>query len=109
MNFKLTTYKTLSGKKRILETVKKKSTQAIIYKDDEPAFFVDCFDLATEANIIMNDLVLCEKRSMSGVVKYIGEKNNVNLSIKEAPLFAVESSSEIKEIDLPPLPEEWLA
>lgn len=108
MKFYLKTYKTLTGNKRILETIKKKSTEAVVYKDDEPAYFVDCFDLQTEANVIMNDLVLCEKRSMRDVVAYIGKKNNINLSIKEVSLFTIEISSEIKNIDLPPLPEEWL-
>jgi len=108
MKFKLTKYRTLTGSVEILETKKKKNTEAIIYKDNKPAFFVDCFDLQTEANVLMNSLVLCQKRSMTGVIDYISKKNNVNLSIKKAPLISLGSSSEVKELDLPPLPEEWL-
>ncbi|MDY0781189.1 hypothetical protein [Tenacibaculum sp. IB213877] len=108
MTYKLTTYKTIRGKKEILETQKKKSTEAIIYQDDKPAFFVDCFDLQTESNIIMNSLVLCQQRSLKAVIKEIAAKNNVNLSIKETPLFVLKSSYELKEMELPPLPENWL-
>ncbi|MFD0993790.1 hypothetical protein [Tenacibaculum geojense] len=108
MTYKLTTYKTLRGKKRILEIPRKKSTEAIVYLDEKPSFYVDCFDLQTESNVIMNSLVLCQQRSITEVVKEIGKKNNVNLSIKEAPIFAVESSYEMKDIELPPLPENWL-
>ncbi|WP_299617736.1 hypothetical protein [uncultured Tenacibaculum sp.] len=108
MTFKLTTYKTLTGKKEILETGKQKNTQAIVYKDDKPSFWVDCFDLKTESNVQMNYLVLCQKRSMKEVIKEIGKKNNVNISIQEAPLFAVKSISVDTDIQLPPLPLDWL-
>ncbi|TYP99552.1 hypothetical protein C7447_101152 [Tenacibaculum adriaticum] len=108
MTYNLTTYRTITGKKQILETKKKKSTEAIIYQDGKPAFFVDCFDLQTESNVIMNSLVLCQQRSMNTVIKEIAQKNNINLSIKGTPLFVIKKTSEIKELELPPLPEEWL-
>ena len=108
MKFKLTTYKTLRGPKKIIETVKKKSTQAVIYQDDNPTFFVDCFDLQTESNVLMNSLVLCNQKHMVDVVESISKKNNVNLSIKERPMFSIHNGSEIIELDLPPFPEEWL-
>jgi hypothetical protein len=105
---KLTTYKTLTGTKKILELQKKKKTEAIVYKDDIPAFYVDCFDLQTESNVIMNSLVLGQKRTISEVIKEIALKNNVNLSVKEVPLLFIKKYSEIKEVDLPSLPESWL-
>ncbi|TCI94242.1 hypothetical protein [Tenacibaculum sp. M341] len=108
MTYKLTTYKTLTGKQEILETRSKKSTEAIVYKDDEPAFLVDCFDLKTESNVQMNYLVLCQQKSMKTVINEISKKNNVNLSIKEAPVLSIVKSSVEKEVELPPLPLEWL-
>ncbi|WGH74925.1 hypothetical protein P8625_12685 [Tenacibaculum tangerinum] len=108
MKFKLTTYKTLKGTKKILELKKRKNTEAIIYQDDKPSYYVNCFDLKTESNVIMNSLVLCQQRKMQEVIKEIGEKNNVNLSIQEAPFLAFEKSVEYTEMDLPPLPESWL-
>ena len=108
MTFKLTTYKTLKGTKEILELKKKKSTEAIIYKDETPCFYVDCFDLQTESNIIMNSLVLCQQRKLTDVIKEISKKNNVNLSIQEAPFLSIEKSVKYTEIELPPLPESWL-
>ena len=108
MKLKSTTFKTLKGSKEIIEPIKKKSTQAVIYQDETPSFFVDCFDLQTEANVLMNSLVLCNRRHIVDVISDISKKNNVNLSIKEAPFFSIEKGSEIIELDLPPLPEEWL-
>ena len=108
MTYKLTKYKTLTGTKEILELPKRKRTEAIVYQNDTPAFHVDCFDLQTESNVVMNSLVLGQKRSIAEVIKEIGRKNNVNLSVREAPIFAIEKSSELKDIELPPLPENWL-
>ena len=108
MTYKLTTYKTLTGTKQILELPKKKRTEAIIYKDNTPTYHVDCFDLQTESNLKMNSLVLAQKRSISEVIKEVAEKNNVNLCVKEAPLFSVKRESTITEMELPPLPEAWL-
>lgn len=108
MTYKLTTYKTLTGTKKILELQKRKRTEAIIYENDTPSYFVDCFDLQTESNVIMNSLVLGQKRSIANVVKEIAQKNKVNIAVKEAPLFAIEKSFELKNIELPPLPENWL-
>ncbi|CAM1340112.1 hypothetical protein [Tenacibaculum amylolyticum] len=108
MTFKLTTYKTLTGKKQILETKTKKSTEAIVYQDDQPAYLVDCFDLQTESNVQMNYLVLCQQRSMRDVINEIAEKNNVNLSLKEAPAFSIKKTSVDQELELPPLPVDWV-
>jgi len=108
MKFNLTTYKTLKGKQEILELIQQKKTQAIIYKDNTPSFFVDCFDLQTEANVLMNSLVLCQKKTISCVIDIISKKNKINLEVKEAPLLSIKSDSKTVELDLPPLPEEWL-
>ncbi len=108
MTFKLTTYKTLKGTKEILQLKKKKSTEAIVYKDNTPSYFVDCFDLKTESNVLMNSLVLCKQRNINDVILEIGKKNNVNLSVKEAPFFSIEKSTVDTEMELPPLPEDWL-
>ena len=108
MNFNLVTYKTLTGKKEVVEVIRKNETKAVVYKEGKPAFFVDCFDLQTEANVIMNLLVLCQKQSMKAVVKSIGEKNNVAISVEEAPMFSLKRTIETIALDLPPLPEKWL-
>ena len=56
----------------------------------------------------MNSLVLCQQRRLDEVIKEIGKKNNVNLSIQKAPLLAIKQDAEYTEMDLPPLPEAWL-
>lgn len=108
MKYKLTTYKTLTGTKEILEIPKKKSGQWIIYQNDEPTYFVDCFDFKKESNLIMNNLILSERKSIEEIIKKIKKKTRVNISIPKRPIFEIEVKSEIKELELEPLPEDWV-
>ena len=111
MMFKNTTYKTLSGTKEIVELQHRKDTQWVIYKDDKPSFFVDMYDLEKESNAMMNSLVLCAKRSMKETLELINKRNNINLSVPKITRLGYKRviKSETIELNLEPLPEEWLA
>ena len=111
MTFLTTTYKTLSGTKEIVEIQNKKSTQWIIYKDNKPTYFVDFYDLEIESNAMMNSLVLCEKRSIQEALVLINKRNNINLSVPKITRLGYKKviKSEVIELNLEPLPEEWLA
>ena len=108
MTLKHTIYRTLTGTKEIFELPNKKNTQWIVYLNNLPAYFVDCFDLKTEANLIMNSLVLGNQKPIEDVLKRIGKKNNVKLSVKKTPLIEIKVKSELKECNLEPLPLKWL-
>ena len=106
--YKLTTYRTLTGSKEILEIPKKKSGQWIIYKNNKPSFFVDCFDFKEESNLLLNNLILSESNTIDDVIKKIKKKKKINLSLAKPPIFEIAVKSEFKEYNLQPLPEEWL-
>lgn len=106
--FKLTTYRTITGSKDILEIPKKKSGQWIIYQNEEPTYFVDCFDFKEESNLIMNNLILSERNTIDKVLKRIKKEKNIKLSISKPPMVEIKVKSEIKEVKLQTLPEEWL-
>ena len=111
MIFLETTYRTYSGIKKIIEIRQKKPKQWIIYKDDNPSYFVDFYDLEKESNCMMNSLVLCAKRSIKEVLELINKKNNINLSVPKISRlgFKKKIKSKLIELDLEPIPEEWLA
>jgi hypothetical protein len=110
MKLELSTYRTFSGKKDIVEIPNKKDTQWLIYEDDKPKFFVDFFDLETESNVVMNSLVLCSKRPIEEILELINKRNNINLSIPVITKLGVKKKLKTKiiELSLEPLPEEWL-
>ena len=111
MIFVISTYKTLGGTKEIVETPKKKNTQWVVYENNKPAYYVDFYDLEKESNAMMNSLVLCAKRSMRETLKLINKKNNTNLSIPKISKLGYKKKISSKEIELnlPPIPEKWLA
>ena len=109
MKFKLTTYRTLTGTKEILQLPKKKSGQWIIYQNREPAYFVDCFDFNEESNLILNNLILSERKTIDDVIKTICRNKNVKLTVPKIPLFEIEIKTQERELELQPLPEEWLS
>ena len=104
------TYRTFSGVKKIVQVPRRKSSQYVIYQDDQPKFYVDLYDLSIESNAMMNSLVLCAKKSMREVLKSINKRNNINLSLPIITKLGISKKlkTETKDIDLKPLPEEWL-
>ena len=109
MKYKLTTYKTITGSKEIVQTLQSKNTQWVIYRDDKPKYFVDIFDLKTESNVIMNSLVLSARESICEVLKRISKKNNVNLSVRKTPRLGIKTDFKIIDLKLSPLPESWVS
>ncbi|QOD59920.1 hypothetical protein H9I45_11235 [Polaribacter haliotis] len=111
MKLKATTYRTLSGTKEIIELPKKHSAQWVIYEDNKPKYFVDCFKLEIESNAIMNNLVLCNKEPIEDVLEKINKRNNINLSIPKISRigFKKKLKSVFTNLDLQPIPEKWLA
>lgn len=108
MKYKLTRYKTLTGNKEIVELTENAYGQWIIYQNKIATYHVDCFDLKTESNQILNGMLLAQQKPMSKVLEIINKKNKTNLSIEKAPFLEIKVESKIKELNLEPLPIEWL-
>jgi len=109
MKYKLTTYKTISGTKEIIELLEKTNSKWIVYRNNVPAYLVDIFDLKTESNVIMNSLVLSARKSIDDVLKRISNKNGVTLSVSKTPKLSYKLESKIVDLNLDPLPESWIS
>lgn len=109
MKFNVTTYKTITGKKRYLETIEKDNYQWIIYSGNRPKYFIDVFDFKTESNIILNSLLISSKKTINEIIEALNRKFNLNLSVPKAPSLSFKVKSEIKQFNLEPIPEEWLS
>ena len=108
MKYKVTTYKTLTGNKQILELTEDAYGQWIIYKDKQPMYHIDCFDFENESNQVLNSLLLKKQKTIQEVINTINSNNNIRLSIEKAPLLEIKIDSKIKEFDLEPIPLEWV-
>ena len=108
MKYKLTRYKTLIGNKEILELTEDAYGQWIVYQNKIPRFHINCFDFKNESNQILNSLLLAQQKTIKEVLGIINKKNKTNLSIEKAPLLEIKVDSTIKELNLKPLPLEWV-
>ena len=111
MTFLAITYRTFSGTKEIIELKHPKSTKWVVYRDNNPAYFVDFYDLEKESNAMMNSLVLCAEKPIQEVLEVINKKHNVNLSIPKISRLGLKKIVKSKsiDIDLKPIPTEWLS
>lgn len=108
MTFKLTTYKTLTGEKKIARYEEKVSGKWIIYENKVPTYFIDCFDLQNKSGLLLNDLLFSEKKTIKQIIGEINKKYQKNLSIEKPPFFEIIKETTKEELDLKVLPSEWL-
>ena len=108
MKYRVVTYKTLKGTEKIVKSLKKTVEKWVVYQDDKPKYYVDFFDIEIESNAILNSLVLCDKIPIREVLNVINKKNNVHLYIPKISSLAIKVKSEYIDLDLQPIPEEWL-
>ncbi|MEQ6124509.1 hypothetical protein AAON49_09930 [Pseudotenacibaculum sp. MALMAid0570] len=108
MTIKQTTYRTLIGVKEIVDFPKKQYAQWIVYLDNKPKYHINCFDQKAESNIILNGLVLSAQKAIEDILRDINKRQRINLSIKRAPLIQIPIKTEIKDLELKPLPIQWL-
>ena len=108
MKYRVITYKTVKGLEEIVKPLRSTSSQWVVYENDKPKYHIDFYDIKTESNAMLNSLVLCDKRSIHEVLNLINEKNNVHLSIPWASYAIRKIKTEYINLELQPLPEEWL-
>jgi hypothetical protein len=109
MKYKLTKYKTLTGNKEILELTEDAYGQWIIYQNKQPMYHINCFDFETESNQILNGMLLAQQKTIDEVLRIINKRNRTNLTIEKAPFIEIKVDSTIKELELQPLPLEWVS
>ena len=78
MKYKLTKYRTLTGKKEILELTEDAYGQWIVYQNKIPKYHINCFDFENESNQILNSLLLKKQQSIDEVLETINKKNSIN-------------------------------
>lgn len=108
MKLKLTKYRTFTGIKEVVEIPDNNYGQFVVYQNKKPKFLINCFDFKHESNQILNGLLLSKGKSISEVLQNINKLKNTKLSVERAPLIEIQVATEMTEINLKPLPLEWL-
>ena len=79
----------------------------IVFENKIPKYHIHCFDDKWESNKIVNHL-LDHKIAMDSIIQKISKNRKVKLTMEDYPFLSIEWSSKIVELDLQPLPLEWV-
>ena len=110
MKYRVTTYKSFSGDRKIVELPDSTYGEWIIYEDNVPTYHIDCFREDSESDaLIQNYLSIKDKNhSIERLLKQLRNTTGNKLSFRSIPFFSKKVSSEIQELDLKPIPLSWL-
>jgi|TARA_R110001592_G_scaffold239559_3_gene499503 hypothetical protein len=106
VEYKILTFKTLTGKLEFIDLGEHSYGEWIIYEDNLPKFHIDCFRENSLSDSLIKDLIEKENWTIEKLLDRINQMDNRNLTLGKRPLIEIEASSELKEIKLDSLPIE---
>jgi|GEM_PF-2322699 len=81
----------------------------IIYTHNIPAYHVGCFRENSPSDAMVNRLLTEKKETIESILSKINETQGLKLNFGKSPLIIqIVKKEEIVELDLPPLPENWI-
>ena len=81
--------------------------QWIIYDDGIPKYHVNMFDKNTTSIALLN-LFESRKETIESIISKISTKENIKLSLGYKPTIKLIKKSELVNLDLKPIPENWV-
>ena len=105
--YRVTEYIKLFGTKRIVELPDSACGEYIVYERRMPKFHVCIFRELSVSDAKVGELI--ERGvGIDKILKEINDNRSVKLTIEDYPWILIEKKSEIKELDLKPLPMDWV-
>ncbi|MCO5947582.1 hypothetical protein [Mucilaginibacter flavidus] len=104
-----TTFWTIFGLRDLINLGDFVYGEFIIYDGNIPAYHVNCFRKNSVSDALVNQLLAGGKESIESAIRKINGKQGTKLNFGKSPLLIrIEKKEEIVELDLPPLPENWI-
>jgi len=101
-------YHTLSGVRKFIDPGDFSYGEWIIYEDKIPKYHIRTFD-KNPSDKIIDELIASKRESIESIVDKVGNIHNKKLTIgKNRPIIRLVKKSELIELDLIPLPYEWV-
>ena len=82
--------------------------QWIIYDNEIPKYHVNIFDKGPSSEVLLN-LLETKNETIESAISKINKKENTKLSLGYRPTIEVIKKSELVNLDLKPLPENWVS
>ena len=107
-SYKIKEYQTVYGKYDFVDLGNSSYGEWIIYKDNKPKYHVNIFREDFESDIEVKALIEKSNLCFEELLKKIGFENKIKLSLGKKPLLKLEPNSGIRELNLSPIPIEWM-
>ena len=108
LKYRVTTYKTITGTREYVDLGDHAYGEWIVYDGIIPKYHINCFRESSDSDTRIKFLLDKQKRTIGDIIIQVNSLTNQNLSIGERPLLEHLIASNIKELELKPLPIEWL-
>ena len=105
--YRLTKFLTPFGLKPIVE-LGGAYGECIVYENKLPKDHISCFDDKWESNKLIHDLIANKVESWDSIIQKINKNRKLKLTVEGYPSLIIEWSSKLVELDLQPLPLEWV-
>lgn len=108
MKYLVRTFKTLTGDQVLIDLGDQAYGEWIVYENNAPKFHASCFKESSKSDSLLRDLIENDKWTFEALLARINHLEQKKLSLGKHPLIEIEVTSELKEIELEPIPVEWL-
>jgi len=105
--YRVTSFLTLSGIRRIVELSDMTYGEWIIYEGRIPKYHIASFD-GSKSSKKIDALLDSKKETLDTILTKINKATGQSLCERNSPFIRIKLSSELVELDLKPIPLEWL-
>lgn len=108
MKYLKKTYRTISGTSDFIDIGNHGYGEWIVYESLVPKFHINCFRENSESDSIIKTLIENENQTIENILTLINKNLRKKLTLGKRPIIALETKRELIELELNPIPTEWL-
>jgi hypothetical protein len=101
-------YYTLSGIRKFIDLGDQSYGEWIVCENNVPKYHIIAFQGNGESNALIANLISAKNESIETIMEKISKNQHIKLSFQGRPYFEFVKKSELVELDLVPLPCEWV-
>ncbi len=108
MKYRIRTYKTLTGKRDFVDLGGQSYGEWVVYEKEIPKFHISCFSENSKSDLIIKELIESGKWTIEAIIDRINESYETALTLDNRPVIKFQIASELRDLDLTPLPTKWM-
>jgi len=108
MKYRVSTYVTFTGTTDFVDLGDMCYGEWIIYNGDIPKFHIAIFRENSKSDTLIKNLIEKEKLNIEFIIQRLNKSMNLDLRFGKRPWVEIIKSSELKELDLVPIPVSWI-